>query len=96
MIRRIAAGLPGFVTIDGQTVFSVRYGTRFGMTPEEVAALELEHGYEFVHYDPESPDVRLYDSGKDLELCYEAGGVWMGPLKLYRFEYACTRPGERL
>jgi len=65
--------------------FSIRGGIRFGMTPNEIIAIEESNGF---YYDLTSSGDILYNAGYSYQLYYEdheLGSV--GTLPITRFEY---------
>ncbi|MBQ8653839.1 MAG: hypothetical protein IJ507_02785 [Clostridia bacterium] len=65
--------------------FSLRGGVRFGMSPEEVIAVEASNGY---HHDLTSKGDLLYKADTSYQLYYQKKNIGsLGSLPIMRFEY---------
>ena len=64
--------------------FSLRGGVKFGMSPEEVIAIEESNGY---YYDLTSKGEILYNTGSEYNLYYQKTVGKLGSLNIMRFEY---------
>lgn len=65
--------------------FSLRGGVRFGMSPEEVIAVEASNGF---HYDLTSKGDMLYKSDRNYQLYYADKDIGnLGSIPIMRFEY---------
>ncbi len=64
--------------------FSLRGGIQFGMSPEEIIAIENSNGY---FYSLTAKGNILYDTGYDYQLYYDTNIGNLGSLPITRFEY---------
>ena len=64
--------------------FSLRGGVKFGMTPEQVIAVEKANGF---YYDLTSKGEMLYNTGSEYNLYYGTNVGKLGTINIMRFEY---------
>ena len=73
--------------------FSVRGGIKFGMSPEEVIAIEEANGF---YYDKSSDSEILYRSDSDYQLYYRETAGKLGSLQIMRYEYDFDLSSKKL
>ena len=72
------------ISIAESEEFSVRGGVKFGMTPEEVIAIEESNGF---YCDKSDDGDILYKSDYDYQLYYQTSVGKLGSLEIMRYEY---------
>ena len=74
--------------------FSLRGGIRFGMTPEEVIAIEASNGF---HYDLTNSGDTLYRHTTGYQLYFEDKNIGsLGTMPIMRFEYDFTLASRQM